>query len=126
MGAVAVVADDDDAICDLLTAVLADEGYAVVSLTDCASVVGTLTTLKASVLLLDLRFAASLCGLDVLRQIATLDELRALRVLVCSAAAEVLQEHAVWLRERGYDTLIKPFYLHDLRAWLAQHARASL
>jgi two-component system nitrogen regulation response regulator NtrX len=123
--AVVVVADDDAEVRDIMAQILGDEGHTAVLLRECRHVVTMLTDGKAAALIIDPRWGALLTGLEVLQEVAAVEELHALPVLVCSAAIEALQKHTAWLRAHGYDTLAKPFDLDDVLSWVHQHIEAA-
>jgi DNA-binding NtrC family response regulator len=119
--AVVVIADDDNAVRELIAQIVEDEGHTAVPLKDRHGVVATLSARNAAALVIELRWASLLTGLEVLKDVAAVDGLRSLPVLVCSGASDTLQEQEAWLREHGYDTLAKPFDLDDLLRWIHDH-----
>jgi DNA-binding response OmpR family regulator len=118
-----VVAVDDDAdLLGLFATVLTDAGYEVVGAPDATTALAALRSTAPAAVILDIRLDTPNRGWHIL------DEMRAdlatahIPVIVSTADAQALQEHAAGLHGGGYAMLAKPFDLNELLSLVRQLA----
>ncbi|MCA1669308.1 MAG: response regulator [Thermomicrobia bacterium] len=116
MQPVIVVVDNDEPFRDLLTDVLSDEGYRVVTATTSADAAETIRTTRPALAILDLRMEAPDSGLQIIRSVRGNPLTAALPLLICSADVAGMALHAPFLREQHVPALNKPFDLDQLLA----------
>ncbi|WP_240002363.1 acetoacetate metabolism transcriptional regulator AtoC [Oleisolibacter albus] len=106
-----LVVDDDDAICQMLAAVLMREGHIVITAADGREAVAVFTAQRPTVVLMDIRMP-NMGGLEALAEIRKID--RAAPVILMTAFAEV--ETAVQaIKDGAFDYIIKPFDIAEIQ-----------
>jgi DNA-binding response OmpR family regulator len=115
-GARIAVIDDDPSHIELLKIFLGDEGYAVVVHNDLRDAVAFIKQERPALILLDLMQGHRPMGVDVVRQLKHDPHTRDLPIIIVSADAHVLREHAAELRNHGVNMLDKPYSLDELLA----------
>jgi DNA-binding response OmpR family regulator len=111
-----LVVDDEKDTCDLIEAVLAGQGYTVVTTTDGLWVLDLVRRQHFDLVLLDIKLPR-VSGLDLLREIRAISP--RLNVILITGYASV--ETAVeGLKGGARDYLIKPFNLDELRMAVAK------
>ena len=109
-----LVIDDHASIRELLEVVLQDAGYETIGHADHATAYERIREVLPALVITDLMDGVMLTGCNTL-QLARLDPTtRAIPGLLISSNAPFLREHRQYLRERGCDTLEKPFTLEQL------------
>lgn len=114
-----VVIDDDEANLEFLRLLLSDAGYEVTGCRSGASAVQCIRTTLPDAITLDARLETNEAGWDVLRQIKSDLQLKAIPVIVCTADHQSLAQHAPLLESTGAVGLPKPFDIDDLLSLLA-------
>ena len=107
----ALVVDDDHAICHMLTAVLEKEGLEVVVAHDGLEGVETFRRRHAAVVLLDIRMPR-MTGLEALKAIVEID--RSARIVLMTAFAEIGTAVQA-MKDGAFDYVLKPFDLDEIR-----------
>jgi CheY-like chemotaxis protein len=120
MQPVIMVVDNDEAFRDLLTDVLSDEGYRVVTATTGAEAMETLHQERPALVILDLRMETPDSGIQMIRAVRSNPLTATLPLLICSADVAGMTMHAPFLREQHVPALNKPFDLDRLLA-LVRH-----
>jgi two-component system response regulator AtoC len=106
-----LIVDDDEAIRNMLVAVLGKEGIAVLEARDGTEAVTLFGTHRMPVVLMDIRMPG-LSGMQALAEIRKID--RSAAVILMTAFAEV--ETAVRaIKEGAFDYIIKPFDITELK-----------
>jgi two-component system, NtrC family, response regulator AtoC len=106
-----LIVDDDEAIRQMLAAVLAKEGVAVLAAQDGAEAVTLFAAHRMPVVLMDIRMPR-MSGMQALAAIRKID--RSVAVILMTAFAEV--EMAVRaIKEGAFDYIIKPFDIAELK-----------
>lgn len=106
-----LVVDDDEAIREMLCAVLSKDGLSVMLASDGAEAVACFSEQRPVVVLMDIRMPR-MSGLQALTEIRKLD--RSAAVILMTAFAEV--ETAVQaLKEGAFDYVIKPFDIAEIK-----------
>jgi two-component system, OmpR family, response regulator MtrA len=115
------VLDDSPELAELLGDVLRSDGLDV-SLLDGETNLQDIEDSAPDLLVLDWRLAASeLTGLDIIRQARSQPALRAVPIIVCSAALDEVAAHADELEVTPrVSVLPKPFSLEELEASVQQ------
>lgn len=117
-----LVVDDDEAIRQMLMAVLTKDGMSVITAADGVEAVARFADLHPAVVLMDIRMPR-LSGLQALAEIRKMD--RTAAVILMTAFAEV--ETAVRaIKEGAFDYVIKPFDIAEIKLLVgrAMHMRA--
>lgn len=114
MQPVIVVADNDEAFRDLLTDVLSDEGYRVVTATTATGAFETIRQERPALVILDLRMETSDSGIQIIRAVRSNPLTATLPLLICSADIAGMTLHAPFLDENHVSALNKPFDLDRL------------
>ncbi len=109
-----VVVDNDEAFRDLLTDVLGDEGYRVVTSTTGADALATIRQARPALVILDLRMEAPDAGIQLIRAVRGNPLTATLPLLICSADIAGMERHASFLQEQRVQALSKPFDLDQL------------
>lgn len=117
---VIVVVDNDEPFRDLLTDVLSDEGYHVVTSTAAAEALETIRQARPALVILDLRMEAPDSGIHLIRAIRNSPLTATLPLLICSADIAGMELHAPFLQEHHVPTLNKPFDLDRLLGLVRQ------
>ncbi len=107
----AIVCDDDEAIRQLLCAVLGKEGLEVTACTDGVEAVEAFRASRADVILMDIRMPR-MNGLEALKAIHEID--RSASVILMTAFAEVGTAVKA-IKDGAFDYVIKPFDLDEIR-----------
>jgi CheY-like chemotaxis protein len=111
-----LVVDDDPAIVEVMTMVLAAEGYPVLAATNGQEALSVITTQRPALVLLDLNMPV-MSGWDLIERLRT----SAISVpVVLVTAGQLAREEAARLNVAGH--LAKPFNLDDLLAIVARFA----
>ncbi|MCG5244002.1 acetoacetate metabolism transcriptional regulator AtoC [Azospirillum doebereinerae] len=106
----ALVVDDDEAIRQMLAAVLSREGFAVTTAADGVEAVAAFAAQRPALVLMDIRMPR-MTGLQALAEMRKID--RATAVILMTAYAEV--ETAVQaIKDGAFDYIIKPFDIAEL------------
>ena len=108
------VVNDDTAFLDLMTELLGEEGYETVICKESRDVHKLVRTKQPALVILDVRMEHPETGWSILEMLQLDRATTRIPVIVCSADAQFLRAKEEHLRERGYDTLEKPFNLEDL------------
>ncbi|MHB8647573.1 MAG: response regulator [Thermomicrobiales bacterium] len=117
---VIVVVDNDEPFRDLLTDVLSDEGYRVVTSTSGADALETIRQARPVAVILDLRMETPDAGIEIIRAIRGNPLTETLPLLICSADITGMALHAPFLQEHRVPTLNKPFDLDQLLGLIRQ------
>lgn len=129
MGHRILIIDDHPETLELMGEIFSEEGHDVVSLRSVSPDLAAIHEAGAELVIVDLRLAVDggqLSGWDIVRLIKANEGLRSTRVLVISADARGLREHAVEAaRMDGVQLLAKPFGLDALLAMVADALRGS-
>jgi two-component system response regulator AtoC len=107
----ALVVDDDEAIRQMLSAVLGKEGLQVVTATDGVEAVDAFRSRHAAVVLMDIRMPR-MSGLEALKKILEID--RAASVILMTAFAEVGTAVQA-IKDGAFDYVIKPYDIEEIR-----------
>ena len=111
-----LVIDDDESTRELLELVLQEAGYQTVGHADHATAYERIREVQPDLVITDLMDGGWIMGCNTL-MLARLDPTtRAIPALLVSSHTPFLREHRQYLRERGCDTLEKPFTLEQLLA----------
>jgi DNA-binding response OmpR family regulator len=108
------VVDDDAAVCDILTEVLADAGYRPVTCVTPTDALATLVREEPCLMLLDLWLPDPQHGLALLRQLRATPATATVPVIVMSADPASLRIRGDELTTLGATVLAKPFDLEAL------------
>ncbi|WP_206365361.1 acetoacetate metabolism transcriptional regulator AtoC [Siculibacillus lacustris] len=108
---VALVVDDDEAIRQMLAAVLGKEGLQVVTATDGVEAVEAFHRQHAAVVLMDIRMPR-MSGLEALKKILEID--RGTAVILMTAFAEVGTAVQA-IKDGAFDYVIKPYDIEEIR-----------
>jgi CheY-like chemotaxis protein len=109
-----LIVDDDPAIVEVMTMILAAEGYPVLAATNGQEALDAITTHRPALVLLDLNMPV-MSGWELIEQLRT----SAIDVpVVVVTAGQLAREEATRLNVAGH--LSKPFDLEDLLAIVSQ------
>ena len=109
--------DDDTALVSLLHDLLAElEGHEVLICTDGDRAYEFLKQHRPDLALVDIRMGGEAVGWTLLERLTRDPEIRAIPLIVCSAAIGALRDDEPLLRRDGVDVLPKPFDLDVLLA----------
>jgi DNA-binding response OmpR family regulator len=111
-----LVVDDEKDTCDLIEAVLAGQGYTIVTTTDGLRVIDLVRRQHFDLVLLDIKLPR-ISGLDLLREIRVISPLLDVILITGYASVETAVEG---LKGGARDYLIKPFNLDELRMAVAK------
>jgi CheY-like chemotaxis protein len=103
------VIDDDHSQVQVLKELLEDEGYHVTTHANVLDAVAFINQEQPALVLLDLVQGHRLVGLEVVRELKRSAQTRDLPVIVISADAFALRDHAAELNIRGVTALAKPY-----------------
>ncbi len=110
-----VVVEDDESTLQFLTLVLTEVGgYRVITCRSGATAVDCVRTTQPQAVILDTHLETPDMGWQVLRELKADPRLAAIPVIVSSADARAIHEHAAVLRSTGSASLSKPFVVDDL------------
>jgi CheY-like chemotaxis protein len=121
MGRCLVVVDDDPGVRDLLGAVLAEEGYHAALYANAPAALAALHAAVPRAIILDVRVDGRGDGWHLLEQVRADPALGSVPVIVMTADAEALRQHAAGLYGDGLPLLAKPFDLDELLSIVQQH-----
>ncbi len=106
--------NDDQAILDLYTTVLEEEGYTVsLALMEIENA-KEVEQLHPDLIILDLKMGRHNAGLLLLEQLRMYRPTKDIPVIICSAAVREIREQADVLQQKGIPVLYKPFDLDEL------------
>jgi len=106
--------NDDQAILDLYTTVLEEEGYTVsLALMEIENA-KEVEQLHPDLIILDLKMGRHNAGLLLLEQLRMYRPTKDIPVIICSAAVREIHEQADVLQQKGIPVLYKPFDLDEL------------
>lgn|SRR5690606_29149632 len=109
-----MVINDDTEFLGLMQALLAEEGYQVVTLRESRGAARIVRRERPDLVILDIRMEHPEAGSQLLEILRLDPATTALPVIVCSADAVFLRQKDALLREKGCIPLEKPFDLDDL------------
>ncbi len=116
-----LVVDDDPWTRTVMTALLVDEGYAVVQAKNGEDALEKASTERPDLVLLDLALP-TMSGLDVLRELKTNEHTTEMPVFVLSAYANRMEQQDA---ERADAILQKPFDYDELMELIARTTRSA-
>lgn len=111
---VIVVADDNPEVNTLLSMILEDEGYRVLSCTTGAEALQVAARVQPDLIITDLHMEAQDAGLQLLEQLRAKPETSTIAVIVCSADRLGVIRHAEAWQQYGASILSKPFGIDAL------------
>ena len=110
-----VIFDDDEDILSICTYILEEDGWEVISFTDCNNPVGKLEDIQPHVIMMD-NWIPDTGGIEATRALKHSAELRHIPVVYFSANSDI----GLLAKQAGADAyLAKPFDLTDLKRVLA-------
>jgi len=109
-----LVIDDHDDTRDLIELVLQDAGYKTIGHADHATAYDRIREILPDLVITDLMDGALIMGCNTLQLVQLDPTTREIPALLVSSNTNYLREHRQYLRERGVDTLNKPFTLEQL------------
>jgi CheY-like chemotaxis protein len=109
-----LVIDDDDALLDLFRLLLEEEGYTVVTSKTAFEQMSEVEQLKPHLIILDIMMGRHYEGLLLLEKLRLYPPTRAIPVILCTAATNVIREQEETLQQKGVPILYKPFELEEL------------
>jgi len=112
------IIDDEPVFLAMLHDVLGEEGYEPHIFSDGMAAYAWVRACAPHALVVDIPRERPAVGWALLRRFWRDPALRAMPIVVCCAAVDVLEEHAAALDRDGYAVLPKPFDLGDLLALL--------
>lgn len=118
MAKTVMVVDDDSDFLELLDALLAPEGYDVVSCIDPTVAFEKIKALHPDVVVVDLLMPGR-TGWQIIEQTKNDPIVSTTHIIVCTAAVADAMEHLAKLRQWGCAILLKPFELDDLLAMVS-------
>lgn len=113
---VIIVADDDPAINELVSTLLEDEGYKVLSCTTGAEALQVAARVRPDLVLTDMQMETREAGLRLLERLRADPGTAGVAVIVCSADRDSLARRSEAIRQYGADMLAKPFLVDELLA----------
>jgi two-component system phosphate regulon response regulator PhoB len=111
-----VVANDDRAIIDMLTTLLAEEGYETVAAFSGTDAFQVIKEQQPDLVIIDMQMEQRDTGLRVLELMRLSPETKTIPAIICSADGRFLHEKALHLRAHHCEILEKPFNLVELLA----------
>lgn len=112
--AVIVIADDDPMINTLLTLLLQDEGYQVLSCTTGAEALVVASRVKPDLVITDLRMEVEDAGYQLLQQLRADPRTAGIAVIICSAEYDLMSRAAGARTYPRTGVIQKPFMLDHL------------
>ncbi|MCR6633026.1 MAG: acetoacetate metabolism transcriptional regulator AtoC [Magnetospirillum sp.] len=106
----ALVADDEEAIREMLAAVLTKQGLHVTCVADGKAAVDLYPTLRPAVVLMDIRMPV-MTGLEALSEIRKIDRSASIILMTAYAAVETAVQA---IKDGAFDYIIKPFDISEL------------
>ena len=107
------VVDDDECFLALMTEVVAERGWELLSLS-ADSALERIRAEQPDAVLLDLRLPGQVSGWEILQQLSASSSTRTVPIILCSADTVHLENQRDWLAEHDISVLAKPFELDDL------------
>jgi two-component system, OmpR family, response regulator ResD len=120
-----VLADDDSAIIEMLSAALSDEGYHTVCCFSGKDAFEAVQKDKPQLVILDMQMEKPDAGLDVVQMMRIDPDTATIPVIICSADAVFLREKQHQLKAHGCETLEKPFNLDELLTLIERMLKRS-
>jgi CheY-like chemotaxis protein len=114
MGPLIGIVDDDATFREVVREILLDEGYQVVVWPRTTEVIAFVRAERPRLLLLDAHLGGQASGDTVLEALRADPSLATLPVILCTADAYLVSQHAERLRRLGCHVLAKPFDVDDL------------
>ena len=114
-----LVIDDDESIVALLDDLLTDEGYEVLASTTTLPDAVAVERLQPDLIILDYLMHAQPDGGRLLRQLQAWPATATIPVIVCTAAAGLVNDNASMVDQPIVRVLLKPFDVDDLLACIA-------
>jgi CheY-like chemotaxis protein len=111
---VIAVVDDDAAICELLSEILTDEGYQVVSAASGNDGIALIAQHKPHLVILDFYLSGSINGLSVVEHVRANRSTADIPIIVSTAASNFGSENARELQALKCAFLAKPFEIDTL------------
>lgn len=108
------VVDDDAVTATLIGEILTDEGYRTRSFQTASEAKNALPALHPDLIVLDLHLGGPVSGWDLLSILRQTSATATIPILICSADAVFLEEHADTLQTFECATIQKPFDLDVL------------
>jgi CheY-like chemotaxis protein len=106
--------DDDPDFTGLILELLAEYGWDAVACNDDCTAVDCVRDEQPDLVILDVRMRTRESGWQILDRLADDPDLRAIPIIICTAALDDLKARQDWLDERHIATLAKPFDIDDL------------
>jgi CheY-like chemotaxis protein len=113
---VIAVLDDDLAFLNLMKVLLTQEGYQTIPWQERRGAVDMIRRERPDLLIMDLRIVSADAGWDLLDELRRYPDTERLPVIVCSGDTVALRRNAATLKEKGCETVEKPFEVEDLLA----------
>jgi DNA-binding response OmpR family regulator len=120
-----VIVDDDPDFTHLVGELLRDQGYEVESCDDDQKALPCVVEAHADLIILDLRMSSRESGWRILDELTYDPRTSGIPVIISSAALDDLSSRADELRERGIETLAKPFDIDDLLTMIERMTRSE-
>ncbi len=120
-----VIVDDDPDFTHLVSELLRDQGYEVAACDDDQQALQCVIGADADLIILDLRMSSRESGWRILDDLTRDPRTRAVPVIISSAALDDLSSRADELRDRGIETLPKPFDIDDLLTMIERMTRSE-
>ena len=117
------IIDDDAAFLELLSSLLAREGYEArlfEQSSSSAAAYEQVRTFMPDIIVLDIALEHPYTGWRTLNLLKLDPELGTKPLVVCSNDLRRLQEHTWYLKAKGCEVLPKPFFLNDLLTVIGQ------
>ena len=115
-----MVIDDTPEIRALFQELLAEEGYEVVAYADAIRDLAEVERVQPDLIILDHIIAGEAVGLTILQQLKRRRSTAQIPVIVCTAAANDVEEMEGSLKGKGVGLVLKPFAIDDLLAAVDQ------
>lgn len=120
-----VIVDDDPDFTHLVGELLRDQGYDVAACDDDQQALQCVIDCDADLVILDLRMSSRESGWRILDNLSHDPRTRGVPVIISSAALDDLSSRADELRDRGVETLAKPFDIDDLLTMIDRLTRSE-
>lgn len=109
-----LVIDDDETLLDLFRFVLEEEGYTVSTSKATFGEVTDVEKINPGLILLDIRLGHQGDGLLLLQKLKAYPVTKAIPILICTAAADIMRGQEEILQQMGTPILHKPFDIEEL------------
>jgi CheY-like chemotaxis protein len=109
-----LVINDDQAILDLYSLLLKEEGYEAHLSKIAVEDVRQIEELAPDCILLDLKLGFGRNGLTLLQQLKMYRPTAAIPVILCTAAVKMIREQEDILKQKGVPVVYKPFDVDEL------------